>query len=353
MQVGVNYPWRDYGWDFGLAPPTWRAEPAEPTWHAEIDVDLQHLRSLGISVVRWFILADGLTYGQGPAAPQPDAVSGDLWHFDPPPLSAECQLHFEELLRRFAAANALGLPPIQLLPVLIDFHFCSPGIRPLAMRDPLDAAAVIPDPDWVKQGRADAINDPAKRQLFLDFALEPLLRISTDRREVIYAWEVINEPEWITNGWHPDQRLTHPVPEAPMRAFLEEGKERIRRAGFKPTIGFAMLDTIRRTGITAEINQFHHYPGGGRRLEPHTFDERFPGIVGEFATAGTDIWPELIGRKQSVLNRLRRAAAQGYPLAMPWSFGATDRHTSWTAAVETDLRTFAQLEGDAGPGNGV
>jgi hypothetical protein len=342
MQVGVNYPWRDYGWDFGVAPPRWRGEQPDPAWYAEIDADLRHFRSLGISVVRWFILADGLAWGQGPAAPQPDVANAEVWHFDPAPLSAECQQHFEELLRRFAAANAGGLPPIQLLPVLIDFHFCSPGIRPLAMPDPLDAATVIPDAAWVKQGRAEAINDPAKRQLFLDFALDPLLRMSADWREVIYAWELINEPEWITSNWHPDQRLNHPVSEAPMRAFLEEGADRIRRAGFKPTIGFAMMDTIRRTGITAEINQFHHYPGGTRLLEPHPFDERFPGIIGEFATVGTDIWPELLGR-QSVFNRLRRAAAQGYRLAMPWSFGATDRHTAWTAAVEADLKRFAAL----------
>jgi hypothetical protein len=152
----------------------------------------------------------------------------------------------------------------------------------------------------------------------------------------------MNEPEWITNGWHPDGQMHHPVPEVSMRAFLDEGKSRIRNAGLKPTIGFASIDTLRRTGITAEINQFHHYPGGHRFLGRHTFDVRFPGIVGEFATAAGDVWPELEGTEQSVLNRLRHAAAQGYPLAIPWSFGAIDRHTSWSLAVERDLESFAQ-----------
>jgi hypothetical protein len=344
MQVGVNYPWGDYGWDFGLGPPMWRAGRSEPRWYAEIDAQLRHFRSLGLTVVRWFILADGLTYGTGADAPQPDAGGAEAWHFDPPTLGLDCQAHFEELLRRFAAANLGADQPIQLLPVLIDFHFCNPGHWPVAMPDPLDPSVAIPDTGWVKQGRADVINDPARRRLFFDVAVDPLLRISADWREVIYGWELINEPEWITSGWHPDRQTNHPVAEPSMRAFLDEGKARIRSAGLKPTIGFASADTLRRTGITADINQFHHYPGGWRRLERHTFDAQFPGILGEFATAPTDVWPELIGKRQSVLNRLRHAAAQGYPLAIPWSFGAVDRHTSWSLAVERDLKRFAELE---------
>ena len=71
MQVGVNYPWFDYGWDFGLGPPAWRAGRSTPGWYAEIDDHLRLFQSLGISVVRWFILADGLTYGVEGAAPVP------------------------------------------------------------------------------------------------------------------------------------------------------------------------------------------------------------------------------------------------------------------------------------------
>jgi hypothetical protein len=348
MQVGVNYPWRNYGWDFGLGPPQWRAGRTEPAWYSEIDLQLQHFRALGISVVRWFILADGLTYGSGGSAPLSSVAPEEDWHFDPPAIGLDCLEHFEELLRRFTAANLGGDRPIQLLPVLIDFHFCLAGHTPVTTPDALEPTTVVPDPGWVKQGRADAITDPAKRRLFLDLAVDPLLRISADWREAIYAWELINEPEWITNDWHPDGQVNHPVSAASMRAFLDEGKARIRSAGLKPTIGFASIETLRRSGITAEINQFHHYPGGQRRLEPHTFDERFPGIVGEFATASTDIWPELIGQRQSVLNRLRQAEALGYPLAIPWSFGAVDRHTSWSLDVERDLRRFAPRETSGG-----
>jgi hypothetical protein len=64
----VNYPWFDYGWDFGPAPPGWRQGRTTPFWYDALDGQLRHLEALGISVLRWFILADGLAYGSGVAA---------------------------------------------------------------------------------------------------------------------------------------------------------------------------------------------------------------------------------------------------------------------------------------------
>jgi hypothetical protein len=342
MQVGVNYPWLDYGWDFGLGPPAWRGGRTVPRWFAEVDDHVRHFQSLGISVVRWFILADGLTYGVGDAAPVPDPASSGDWRFDPGPLSGELLEHFEELLGRFAAARSDGLPSIQLLPVLIDFHFCEPGIRPVVKPDASTPAADIQDPDWVKQGRADALADAAKRRRFLDHVLDPLLRLSRRHADVVYAWELVNEPDWVTSGWHSNPFARTPVPQAAMRAFIEDGKARIRAAGFKPTIGFASIGTLRESGITAEINQFHHYPGGARALDRHVFDPGFPGIIGEFATAEGDVWPDLTTSAQRVLDRLRLARSRGYPLAIPWSFLARDRHTVWSAGVERDIDTFTR-----------
>jgi hypothetical protein len=340
MDVGVNYPWFDYGWDFGFGPPAWRAGRSTPGWYAEIDNHLRLFQGLGISVVRWFILADGLTYGVEGAAPVPDPIASAGWRFDPPPLSGAFLDHFGELLRRFEAARANGRPSIQLLPVLIDFHFCESGIRPVEKANPSNPVVPIQDPDWVKQGRADALTDASKRNRFLDQVLDPLLSASRLHEEVIYAWELINEPDWVTSGWHGSPLTRAPVSGAAMRAFIEEGKERIRAAGFKPTIGFASIGTLWESGITAEINQFHHYPGGARALDSHAFDPGLPGIIGEFATAGTDEWPDLTGSDQSVLHRLRLARSHGYSLAILWSFLARDRHTIWSADVERDISTF-------------
>jgi hypothetical protein len=346
MLVGVNYPWFDYGWDFGFGPPAWRGARTTPRWYPEIDRHLTHLHDLGVRIVRWFVLADGLTYGTGGQAPALDLASA-AWHFDPPPVGLDVLDHFHELVQRFAAFNAAHQDPITLLPVLIDFHFCGPGI-PILEPDPADPQGNVSNPDWIKQGRAEAIADAAKRQTFLDAVLEPLLQISQQNAEAVYAWELINEPDWVTNAWHPGHhRNDQPIDVDAMKDFLADGIERVQRAGFKATVGFALVETLLASGITAEVNQFHHYPGGTRVLPPQLFDPRFPAIVGEFATATNDVWPELGIQGQTILNRLRRADAQGYPAAIAWSFLANDRHTSWSRAVERDVVAFTRQQ--AGP----
>jgi hypothetical protein len=338
VQVGVNYPWFDYGWDFGLGPPSWRCGRSTPRWYDEIDQDLSHLRDLGVSVVRWFILADGLTYGTGDEAPRLRGWFRRRWHFDPPPLDKEILAHFTELLARFAPTRRAGGHPIQLLPVFVDFHFCQPGI-PLQIPDPSGSSTMVPDRAWVKQGRADALSNDAKRAHFLENALDPLLKASQQHSDVIYAWELINEPDWVTEGWSPNPKREPRVSESSMRAFIEEGSEHVRRAGLRPTVGFASAATLRLCGVGTDVSQFHHYPAGTATLDRHQFDV---GIVGEFATAATDVWPDLIDSGQTVLNRLRLAQACGYSLALPWAFRSQDRHTTWSSDVENEVRAFTR-----------
>src|SRR5262245_24222517 len=99
MQVGVNYPWFDYGLDFGLAPAGWRGDRVVPRWFDHLDADLKRVSNMGISVVRWFILADGLAYGNGDEAPRLGRPPAE-WQFDPPPLHPETLDHFDHLLQR-------------------------------------------------------------------------------------------------------------------------------------------------------------------------------------------------------------------------------------------------------------
>jgi hypothetical protein len=343
VDTGVNYPWFSYGWDFGPAPPGWRGG-SDPTWVPHIAEHLEELAAIGVSVVRWFILADGLSYGTGPDAPKLDrSATGDGvgWKFDPPPLPREFEDHFEALLRSFAARSA-GPAPVRLMPVLVDYKFCGPGDWPVANSDPAGQQGV-PDEGWVKGGRAEAIT--AGRERFIEQVLGPLLRLSAGYRDAIYAWDVCNEPEWVTNGWHPDGRDDHPVDQSDMRAFLADSTAAIREAGFKSTVGFNTIETIRQTGLYGDINQFHHYAHGDRCLERNPFDSRYPGIIGEFATsAAQDTWPELPERSQCVLDRLKRAESQGYALALAWSFQAADRHTCWTRQTENDIEHFTRGE---------
>jgi hypothetical protein len=341
MDVGVNYPWFSYGWDFGPAPPGWRGGD-DPAWAPHIGQQLQHLAAIGVSVIRWFVLGDGLCYGTGPDAPKPDRSAtpdGARWKFNPPALTRQFQEHFEALLQTFAARST-GPHPVRLLPVLADYKLCEPGVWPVDNEEPAPRHSG-PDEGWVKGGRVEAIT--TGRRQFIEQVLWPLLRLSSGYRDAIYAWDVCNEPEWVTNGWHPDHRNGHPVNEAEMRAFLQDSMSAIRQAGFRSTIGFNTIETIQRARLYGDINQFHHYTDGRRSLQRNPFDPRYPGIIGEFATStAEDTWPELSQRSQRILERLKLAESQGYVLALPWSFQAADRHTSWTAQVENDIECFTQ-----------
>jgi hypothetical protein len=341
MDAGVNYPWFSYGWDFGPAPPGWRSGN-DPDWVPHIGQHLQHLAALGISVIRWFILGDGLTYGTGGDAPKPDCSAprdGAAWTFAPPALASEFSGHFEAVLQSFAA-HAAEPHPVRLLPVLADYKFCEPGVLPVVKVDPA-LQREVQDEGWVKGGRAEAIT--TCRGQFIEQVLQPLLQLSAAYKDAIYAWDVFNEPEWVTNGWNPDRGNDHPVDEGEMRAFLEDSMAAIRQAGFNSTIGFSMIETIRQTGLYADINQFHHYTDGSRSLERNPFDPSHPGIIGEFATsAAEDTWPELRQRSQRVLERLKLAQSQGYALSLAWSFQAEDRHTAWTREAESDIECFTQ-----------
>ena len=57
MQVGINFPYMDYGKDFG------RIGSKPPVWLGRIDKELQQFKNDGIFAVRWFILCDGEIFG--------------------------------------------------------------------------------------------------------------------------------------------------------------------------------------------------------------------------------------------------------------------------------------------------
>jgi hypothetical protein len=229
------------------------------------------------------------------------------------------------------------------LPVLVDFGFFEGGRQPVHAHPAASSAPA--DPGWVKGGRADAVNDAARRRAFLEGALAPLLRISRPHARLIHAWEIVNEPEWVTRGWHPRDPGGLPLAEDAMRAFVLEASAAIRAAGFSPTVGFARRETIARARLDCGA-QLHHYAGGRRRLE--TTDPARPALLGELATAtSSDPWPDLPARSQGVLERLALAERRGYPLALLWSAlplvsRDADRHSRWDAEVEREIARFTR-----------
>lgn len=335
MKVGINYAWKNYAWDFGEPPEKdsgklWGGRAA---WKASLADDLARFVELGLFCVRWFILGDGTTYGIGEQRPRPDAHGGTHWRFDdPPPLSDAFLEDFSALLSTCAQAG------IQILPSLIDFHFCFPGI-------PVESS-----PGIVKCGRSDVVIDPFKREQFFDRALKPMLEIAAEFRNTVYAIELMNEPEWCTLGEHmtgssPD--LSNPkktVPRDDMRAFLREGAHLINEAGFRSTVGFAHYGTLREwdaRSLDLTLYQYHYY-GEPEVVPKHDYDPRWPLIVGEIATAAHKPWPDL-GAAQDLLSRLRHLERRGYPAAFLWSANRDEEGREDPSVVDFSEENLALL----------
>ncbi|HNN94082.1 MAG TPA: hypothetical protein PKI03_17515 [Pseudomonadota bacterium] len=321
MKVGINYAWKNYGWDFGEPPrknsgQLWGGRAA---WREHIDAELASFVEMGFFAVRWFLLGDGTTYGTG--ADRPQLVPGQ-----PPTVTAIPALppgfveDFSDLLSRCATHG------LQLLPSLVDFHLAFPAL-PVAGSEGI-----------LKAGRSALIIDPERREQFLDQTLAPLLTASADFPDVIYAWEVINEPEWCTQPAGPvpgPPDPCHTVSHEAMRAFIRSGARRINEAGFLSTVGFAYHDSVRgwdSAGLGLTLHQFHYY-GEPAHIPAHDFDPRWPLIVGEIATAPHRPWPEL-GPHQDVASRLRLLAQKGYPATFLWSANRQEETSAVPPAVD-------------------
>jgi hypothetical protein len=334
MKVGINYAWKNYGWDFGQPPrknsgQLWGSRAA---WREHIDADLAEFVGLGFFAVRWFLLGDGTTYGVDDERPrllpgQPVSLASI------PALSPGFVEDFSYLLERCAIAG------IQLLPSLVDFHLAFPAM-PVAGSDGI-----------LKSGRSALFNDSDLREQFFDQTLAPLLKASADFPDILYAWEVINEPEWCTQPAQSPPPAAPPPPDpcrtvsyGAMRAFIRSGAQRINDAGFRSTVGFAYHDSVGRwdsAGLGLTLHQFHYYAEPAQ-IPAHNFDSRWPLIVGEIATAPHRPWPEL-GTHQDVGSRLQLLANKGYPATFLWSANRAEEGSAVPPAVDFCAENRARM----------
>jgi hypothetical protein len=350
VRVGFNYPWshnRDgsqIGPDIWVNPDVWAANNAleaagqvdkikPPPMFDYVDRNLANLKKMGVDIVRWFLLGKGTNYGPAPTAaigstPSPVAGGGYTygeWAFSPPTkLDKRFTRDFELLLKRFAKAE------MQILPSLIDYQFGSDA--------PLDPSCPSPN-GTVSSGRADVIRDPDKRKIFLDTVLGNLLAVSSQHREQIFAWEVINEPFWLCRGYG---ALTSSgwlarrpeVTDEQMHDFLDDATKRIEAAHFSSTVGHRYFDDLDRWP-TGSMPQFHYY------AERSSLDSRASGysndpgqirgsglfsrepkpIVGEFDSSANrfgDPWAKDLGPRDTTLTRLQLLQEQQCDTAVIW-----------------------------------
>lgn len=383
MDVGINYPWQSYdsyGADFGYIPgwPPSEKNPNRREWQALsknnktiLDENLLLFERLGIKIVRWFILGDGLSYGidfspdnspDKKEAPQYDRPRLSLlppqWKFNPSvPLAQGFEKDFEDLLKRFHSFNKIREEQnkkqnqIKLLPSLIDFTCFQQNDKTTPY---YNGGYTI-----VKGRRYAPINDSdvGRTDEFLKRTLDLLLRISKKYPNEIYAWELINEPEFVTQlkpPKMPDDITKQTIPLECMRRFIKEGVKRIKNAGFISTVGFAHYTTLTSqewnvADLGIDRLQFHYYGRlDGKTLAnlPQMEKNVFLGEIGTKIIA-EEQWLEL-AKSDTVYQRLCLAQKKGYKTVLLWSARMDkdstkrDERTDWSDKVQKQVQQFTQ-----------
>ncbi|MFL6593230.1 MAG: hypothetical protein ACJ8GK_11075, partial [Luteimonas sp.] len=349
MRVGFNYAWAwdrygmqigpytasgDAAWDADRDPIVGKPLPRFklPTLFDNLARNLQELSAIGISVVRWFLIANGSNYGRGPWRRIVDegSTKASVWEFTlPRTTDPRYTFHLRELLKAFRAAK------MQIIPSFVDF--------------PLAGDSPPPDANGLAfGGRADLIRDKAKRTAFLNGIFLDLLVASREFKDVIYAWEVMNEPSWMLNPPLDDKlpmwsfaadnakKTGKPLLRWPMVTqqdlsdFLTEAIQLIQLNGFASTVGHRFFDDLTRLP-TGSLPQYHYYAkkvtkaglsfGDPDSIAP--FKGEPAPFLGEFASDQASAeqskpWPDLSGKTETTLERLKLLESKGCQLCLIW-----------------------------------
>lgn len=278
--AGVNYPWFNYGTDFGGNAWGHRGVSSAQT-RAAVAADFFFLRSKGVKAARWFLFCDGRA---GLAYDSDGRVTG----LDP--------YVFPDLDAAVSIAQDNG---IQLILVLFDFHL---------LDDPRMVGGVQ------MGGRTNLVRDPQAAGSLFSNALEPLLR-RYGHHPAILAWEIMNEPEWRRDGAIP--------------GFAKRLADLVHaQTGQMVTLGSnkrAAMGQWRDVGL--DFYQYHDYPDLFLLQE---LDK--PCLLGEFPTNGG-------GR--ALRGYLDGARQQGLAGALAWSYRATDRYSNFKAVAD-DFSSWVQ-----------
>ncbi len=291
----MNYPWRHYGQDFGTCAWGYQglAGPAD-----ELRRDFQEIRARlagkAKPLVRVFIFADGRS---SPEFDESGHVAGldDFFYRD-----------FDSLV------DAAIQSDLQVMPVLLDFRWCHP---PSLMNG------------VCLGGHSEIITESSRRASFLERALAPLLDRYGKIPE-IFAWDLINEPEWVMRRLRSRLRMRRiQVDPAAFRAFVRDATKVIHeRATQLVTLGSARPQWLRYwQGLGLDLYQCHWYLASWRlrfaafRAGVRTLDR--PCLVGEAPTARTRMSPE---------EYLEKARREGFSGILFWSFRAQDRASDFS-----------------------
>jgi len=221
-----------------------------PVGPGPFEQNLTILRNqFGVSHVRFFLMCNAINWGIG----DPSGV------FTVPPfLHPRFVAHFQEILR---VCQRTG---VQLIPSLLDFGIAEPRL---------------------KTSRRNAIvADPSVTKFFFDQVFEPLLDESFNTPGVVFAWEIMNEPIWLTtNFWPWFEEVTIDIP-VPVLARTPIGAaptvQNVRKKFPKPvlndsTIPMKDVERFLLEGISRVDKRNAALPAGSPSRIPTTVGHRF------------------------------------------------------------------------------
>jgi hypothetical protein len=293
--VGVNLPWIRYGGDFGAN--AWHPAGGVhlPERQVELETACARMADAGMDLVRWFVLADG-------RAGLVERADGRIVGID------------DHVRRDLEAALAiLDRYKLRAICALTDYTLCAPARVVAGVRT---------------GGRRHLVARPADRDGFMAHVVEPLVA-SAGASDVVYAWDVINEPEWVT--WREGTRkFWRAVSPGTMRGFVAAVVDRIHAAGARATVGLAStrgLDLVRGLGLDLyQVHWYDHVIGrAALKQGVAAYELDAPLLLGEFPSHGSAC---------SVAEVLGLAREAGYCGALGWSLLASDDFSAGGAGVD-------------------
>jgi len=285
--LGANYPWLNYGGDFGTN--VWgHSGLSEPSNTAALDQDFLWFEQHNIRFVRWFLFCDG----RAGLVFNPDGSVKGLDDYV-----------FKDMDVAVAAAKKHN---IMLMFVLLDFNM-------------LDSASL--QYGLKLGGHAALIRDPVLRQTFFENALKPLLQRYGNNGAIV-AWEVMNEPEWGTKVWGGGQ-MKESVALFRMKDFVRETAAYIHKHSAQAvTVGCARRSWLFIwTDVGLDFYQYHYYPW----MERHT-DYNYP--ADRLHLNAPCLIAEVPTDNPADFHRyMDQALANKYAGLMGWSYRATDKYS--------------------------
>lgn len=290
MIFGINYPWTmfegraNYGGDFGAN--IWNSHTGVSKHAGEVRADLEAMAGAGVEVVRWFVFTDGR--------------GGVAWNADGE-LTGLADGFFDDMDAALECASGAG---VRLCLVLLDY---------LWMHD---------------AGRCRYVTTGDGRSAWLDRVIDPVLE---RYGSAVHSFDVINEPDWVTDGLEPGR--THPpIPFEELRRFIRATADRVHaQSPALVTVGGGRVKFAGewdRPELGLDFVQVHSYPDVrhaerdealfGRTADSFRLNK--PLLIGEHPSNPRVHPDDHLSPAYTLEDYLELARAGGYLGAWPWSF---------------------------------